>query len=99
MRVSVTVVLAAVLLSGVGTGRAVAAPITLYAGNGGHNDGISIHDGWLVIINQTTAAVAPVGHPGDVARLGGLAFDPLGALWGTTLSPAFPFPPPPLPTS
>jgi hypothetical protein len=95
MRVSVGVVLATVLLSSAGIERAVASPITLYAGNGGHNDGTSVNDGWLVIINQTTAAVTPVGHPDAVARLSGLTFDSTGVLWASTLSPAFPFPPPP----
>ena len=66
----------------------------MYGGNGGHGDGTSVHDGWLVIVDQTTGAVTPVGHPGTVKRITGLAFDSTGALYGSTIGGA-PFPPPP----
>ena len=66
----------------------------MYGGNGGHGNGDSIHDGWLVIVDQTTGAVTPVGHPDSVKRITGLAFDSTGALYGSTLGGA-PFPPPP----
>ncbi len=82
----------------IGLAGASAAPL-LFGGNGGHNDGSSSNDGWLVTVNQTTGAVSPVGHPDSVARLSGLAFDTSGALWGSTLTPAFPIQRPPLPTT
>jgi len=81
------------------SGPAGADPLVLYGGNGGHNDGTSINDGALVIIDQTAAMVSLVGHPDEVARLTGLAFNPAGTLWGTTLNPGFPAPPPPQPTT
>lgn len=86
------------LLGCVGIPAAQASSIVLYGGNGGLGNGVSQNDGWLVIVDQTNGAVAPVGHPDNVARLTGLTFDLAGMLWATTL-PAFPFPPPPPPTS
>ena len=51
----------------------------LYGGNGGHPnfDGspLSINNGWLITIDQTTGVVHPVGHPAGVARLPGIAFE------------------------
>ena len=94
MRALVTTAIAIGLLGCVGVRGAQAASITLYGGNGGHNDGTSQNDGSVVVIDQTNAAVSLVGHPGSTARLTGLAFDDLGRLWGSTL-PSFPFPPPP----
>jgi len=76
----------------------VRADVIMYGGNGGHNNGDSINDGWLVTLNQTTGAVTPIGHPAGVSRLTGLAFDLNGALFATTLGPGG-FPPPPGPTS
>ena len=70
----------------------------MYGGNGGHNNGDSLHDGWLVIINQTTAAVADIGQPANVSRISGLAFDSTGALYITTQGGGG-FPPPPGPTT
>ena len=70
----------------------------MYGGNGGHNNGDSIDDGWLVTIDQTTGAVTPIGHPAGVSRLTGLVFDLNGALFATTQGPGG-FPPPPGPTS
>jgi hypothetical protein len=56
------------------------AGVIMYGGNGGHPnpDGspLSINNGWLDIIDQTTGAVTPVGHPAGVAKLSGLAFRP-----------------------
>jgi hypothetical protein len=75
-----------------------AAAVIMYGGNGGHNNGDSINDGWLVTINQTTGAVTPVGHPGSVSRISGLAFDLTGALFITTQGGTG-FPPPPGPTT
>ena len=70
------------------TSLAHAAPI-LYGGNGGHPDvdgtPLSINNGWLVTIDQTTGAVIPVGHPAGVARLSGIAFAGSDILYGTTL--------------
>jgi hypothetical protein len=86
------------LLGYVAVRPAQAASLTLYGGNGGLGNGMSQNDGWLVIVNQTNAAVTPVGHPDAVGRLTGLTFDLNGNLWGTTL-PGFAFPPPPPPTS
>ena len=40
------------LLGCLGAGTAQAASITLYGGNGGHNDGTSQNDGSLVIVDQ-----------------------------------------------
>jgi hypothetical protein len=94
-------VVAAVIVSGlgsVGAGSASADSILLFGANGG-NGSTSINDGSLVLVDQTTGATSLVGHPDNVARLSGLAFDSAGALWGSTLSPAFPAPPPPPPTS
>src|ERR1051326_944795 len=75
-----------------------AAAVIMYGGNGGHNNGDSINDGWLVTINQTTGAVTPVGPPGSVSRISGLAFDLTGALFITTQGGTG-FPPPPGPTT
>jgi sugar lactone lactonase YvrE len=46
----------------------------------------SVNSGWFVEIDTATAAVTPIGHPADVARLVGLAFDADGILWAATLS-------------
>ena len=97
-RASVVAALVVGLLGGVAVHPARAASVTLYGGNGGHGNGTSQNDGWLVAIDPTNAAVTPIGHPDAVGRLTGLTFDLAGMLWGTTL-PAFPFPPPPPPTS
>src|SRR5438874_1135310 len=78
-----------------GAGSSFAASITLYGGNGGLNNGTSLNDGSLVLVDQTTGGTSLVGHPDSVARLAGLTFDSTGILWGSTLSPSFPFPPPP----
>lgn len=75
------------------TGGGAASPV-MYGGNGGHNNGDSINDGFLVKVDQTTAAVTAVGHPGGVNRLTGIAFDQTGALYATTSSGGG-FPPPP----
>ena len=76
---------------------AFSAPI-LFGGDGGHNNGDSINDGYLVIVDPITGAVSPVGHPANVSRLTGLAFDLNGALFATTQG-AGGFPPPPGPVS
>jgi hypothetical protein len=73
----------------------------MYGVNGGHpnpdGSSLSINNGWLVIVDQTTGAVTPVGHPAGVSKLSGLAFEPNGDLFATALSNvAFP---PPLPAS
>jgi len=69
----------------------------MYGVNGGHSnpDGspLSINNGWLVIVDQTTGAVTPVGHPAGVSKLSGIAFRPNGDLFGTALS-SVGFPPP-----
>jgi hypothetical protein len=77
------------------------ADVIMYGVNGGHPnpDGspLSINNGWLVVVNQTTGAVTPVGHPAGISKLSGLAFEPNGSLFATALtSGGFP---PPLPTS
>jgi hypothetical protein len=82
-----------------GAGSVFATSITLYGGNGGHNNGTSVNDGSLVLVDQTTGGISLIGHPDSVARLAGLTFDSAGTLWGSTLSPAFPAPPPPPATS
>jgi hypothetical protein len=76
----------------------------MYGVNGGHNnpDGspLSINNGWLVIVDQSTAAVTPVGHPAGVSKLSGIAFEPNGDLFATSLSSvAFPPPVPVAPTT
>jgi hypothetical protein len=71
----------------------------LYGGLGGHNNGDSTNDGALVTVNQTNGAVTIVGHPVDVVRISGLAFDSAGNLYATTLIPAGGFPPPTGPRS
>jgi hypothetical protein len=76
------------------------ADSVLYGGNGGHKnfDGtpLSIHDGWLITIDQTTGAVIPVGHPAGVTRLPGIAFAGRDLLYGATLGGGgFPDVPPP----
>ena len=67
MRFPLAAALSSVLLF---TSIARADPI-LYGGNGGHPniDGtpLSIHNGWLVGIDQDTGTVVPIGHPDDVA--------------------------------
>jgi hypothetical protein len=66
----------------------------LYGGLGGHSNGDSTNDGSLAIVNQTTGAVSIVGHPANVSRISGLAFDTNGLLFATT-QPGGGFPPPP----
>ena len=83
-----------------------AGPIeVLYGGNGGHPnpDGtpLSINNGWLISIDQTSGAVTPIGHPAGVPRLSGIAFLNNGVLYGSTIGgnscmPNCPFPGPPL---
>jgi hypothetical protein len=73
----------------------------LFGVNGGHAnpDGspLSINNGWLVIVDQTTGAVTPVGHPAGVGKMSGMGFEPNGDLFATALtSVGFP---PPVPTS
>src|SRR5438045_7029178 len=69
----------------------------LFGGIGGHNISAgpepSANDGALAIVDQNTAAITIVGHPADVARISGLAFDATGALFATT-QPQGGFPPP-----
>lgn len=77
---------------------AASAAVIMYGGNGGHNNGDSINDGWLVIIDQATAAVTPVGHPAGVSRISGLAFDLNGSLFAATQGGGG-FPPPPGPVT
>lgn len=75
------------------------AGLAMYGGLGGHGPGAdSTNDGALVRIDQSTGDVSVVGHPSGVARLTGIAFDPSGALYGSTLG-AIPFPPPPQPST
>jgi hypothetical protein len=80
----------------------IQAGVIMYGGNGGHPnpDGspLSINNGWLDIIDQTTGAVTPVGHAAGVSKLSGLAFLTSDILFGSTIngSPGFP---PPLPNS
>jgi hypothetical protein len=73
------------------------AGVLMYGVNGGHGnpDGspLSINNGWLVIVDQATGAVTPVGHPAGVSKLSGLAFEPNGDLFATSLT-AVGFPPP-----
>ena len=65
----------------------------LYGGNGGHSNADSINDGSLVILDQGNAGLSVVGHPAGIARLTGIAFDPSGALYASTMD-AGGFPPP-----
>src|SRR5437762_7045884 len=82
------------------TSGAIADSI-LFGGIGGHNISAgpeaSANDGSLAIVDQNTAAITIVGHPANVARISGLAFDSTGALFATT-QPSGGFPPPPGPT-
>jgi sugar lactone lactonase YvrE len=76
----------------------------LYGVNGGHPnpDGspLSINNGWLVTVDQTTGAVTPIGQPAGVSKMSGLAFEPNGDLFGSALSNvAFPPPAPSSPTT
>ena len=96
MRFPLAAALSSVLLF---TSIARADPI-LYGGNGGHPniDGtpLSIHNGWLVGIDQDTGTVVPIGHPDDVARISGIAFASYDLLYGATLGGGgFPDTPPP----
>src|SRR5262245_11222240 len=79
------------------TGGALADSI-LFGGIGGHNittgPDASANDGALAIVDQNTAAITIIGHPANVARISGLAFDATGALCATT-QPGGGFPPPP----
>jgi hypothetical protein len=81
---------------------AVHAGEIMYGGNGGHPnpDGspLSINNGWLIIVDQTTGAVTPVGHPAGVSKLSGLAFLDFNTLYGSTINGNNGFPPP-LPAS
>src|SRR5450755_2900909 len=73
------------------------AGVIMFGGNGGHPDPagnpLSINNGWLVMVDQTTGAVTPIGHPAGVSKLSGLAFAPNGDLFGAALS-IVGFPPP-----
>ena len=96
MRFQLAVALGSVLLF---TSIAKADPI-LYGGNGGHPnvDGtpLSIHNGWLVGVDEDTGAVVPIGHPDDVARISGIAFASYDLLYAATLGGGgFPDTPPP----
>jgi PEP-CTERM motif len=74
------------------------AASVLYGGNGGHvnvdQTPLSINDGSLVTIDQSTGAVTLVGHPAGVARLSGIVFAGPDLLYGSTLGgggfPGFP---------
>ena len=96
MHLRLAALASAVLLSSL----ASADPV-LYGGNGGHPslDGtpLSINDGWLVSVDQSTGAVSPIGHPAGVSRLSGIAFAGPDLLYGSTLGGGgFPdFPPQP----
>jgi len=91
-----TTTIAALCVAVIGfAGTASAEPFVMYGANGGHNDGSSVNDGSVVVIDPITAAVSLIGRPDDVARLTGLAFDASGTLWATTLQPGFGTPPPP----
>jgi hypothetical protein len=76
----------------------VRAGVVMYGVNGGHPnpDGspLSINNGWLDIIDQTTGAVTPVGHPAGVSKLSGLAFLASDILYGSTINGNPGFPPP-----
>ncbi|MGH7194469.1 MAG: hypothetical protein ACREJM_13200, partial [Candidatus Saccharimonadales bacterium] len=76
--------------------------LVLYGGLGGHAVGsgptASANDVSLVTIDQSAGTTTLVGHPDNVARLSGLAFDATGNLFGSTLG-AIPFPPPPAVTT
>jgi len=76
---------------------AVQADVIMFGVNGGHPnpDGspLSINNGWLVIVNQTTGAVTPVGHPAGVSKLSGVAFLN-DILYGSTINGNVGFPPP-----
>jgi hypothetical protein len=81
-------------------GSVASADPILYGGNGGHRnfDGspLSINNGWIITIDQTTGVVNPVGHPAGVARLPGIAFAGRDLLYGATLGGGgFPDVPPP----
>ena len=93
-----TALAGAVLLAN--TSGAIAHSI-LFGGIGGHNISAgpeaSANDGSLAIVDQNTAAITIVGHPANVARISGLAFDSTGALFATTQPPGG-FPPPPGPS-
>jgi PEP-CTERM motif len=76
---------------------AALAGSVLYGGNGGHiglgGQANSVNNGALVTLDQTNAAVSLVGTPSGVARITGLAFDPSGNLYGSTITGGG-FPPP-----
>jgi hypothetical protein len=76
----------------------VHAGVIMYGVNGGHPnpDGspLSINNGWLDIIDQTTGAVTPVGHPAGISKLSGLAFLTSDTLFGSTINGNNGFPPP-----
>jgi sugar lactone lactonase YvrE len=93
------VLFAAVTMVGFCCASSATAGLAMYGGLGGHGPGSdSTDDGALVRIDQTTGDVSVIGHPTGVARLTGIAFDPGGALYGSTLG-AIPFPPPPQPST
>jgi len=91
--------LLAALFAWITCGPAMAGPVVMYGGLGGHAaGGGSTNDGALVTVDQATAATTLVGHPAGVARLTGIAFDADGSLFGSTLG-AIPYPPPPSPST
>jgi hypothetical protein len=96
MRCALAIAFAALL-----TPFAYSATTTLFGGNGGHPnpDGspLSINNGFLVTVNQSTGTVTTVGHPSGIQKISGLAFGLDGLLWASSLTPSgFP---PPLPNS
>ncbi len=78
-----------------------AASVIMYAGNGGHTpDQVmngappSANNGWLVVVDQNTGAVTPLGEPAGVTKLSGLAFAPGDVLYGSTINGNTTYPPP-----
>ena len=96
---SILVSIVTIVMVGLTSATGHATPIAImYGGLGGHSNGDSINDGALAIVNQATGAVVIVGHPANVSRISGLAFDSTGALFGATQGGGG-FPPPPGPTT
>jgi hypothetical protein len=100
MRLQLAVVFSSMLLC---TSASNAASV-LYGGNGGHRSlvdqsPLSINNGSLVTIDQTTGAVTLVGHPTGVARLSGIVFAEPDLLYGSTLRGGGFLEPPPQPNT
>jgi len=80
-------------LSILASGFALHGSVVLFGVNGGLASAVAPPNGDLVLVDQTTGAVTPLGNSG-FPRLTGLAIEPNGDIFATTIG-GIPFPPGP----